>query len=157
MSTKRSYILKQTFSFQLQIFQYTWLFSTHKTLKGYKKKKNTEKVTVVSSNFLVWKFCGKAQFPYSFGRFAQNYAETCLSTKFPHQEIRWNYGIFCYSSAKRQGKAISPAAAQVFALFFFGSNRYYYKKFYSLGVLTKHLRNLSLSIIRIAIAKQRTI
>ena len=23
-----------------------------------------------------------------------NYAETSLSTKFPHQEIRWNYGIF---------------------------------------------------------------
>ena len=41
----------------------------------------------------MWKFCGKAQFPHSFRRIAQNYAERCLSAKFPHQEIRWNYGI----------------------------------------------------------------
>ena len=32
--------------------------------------------------------------PHSFGRVARNYAETCLSAKFPHQEIRWNFGIF---------------------------------------------------------------
>ena len=37
---------------------------------------NTMKNTVISPNFLVQKFCGKAQFPYSFGRIAQNYAET---------------------------------------------------------------------------------
>ena len=37
----------------------------------------------------MWKFSGKAQFPDSFGRIAQNKN----STKFPHQEIRWNYGI----------------------------------------------------------------
>ena len=30
----------------------------------------TAKNTVVSPNFLVWKFCGKAQFPRSFGRIA---------------------------------------------------------------------------------------
>ena len=35
---------------------------------------NTAKSTVISPNFLVWKYCGKAQ--------------------FPHQEISWNYGIF---------------------------------------------------------------
>ena len=35
-------------------------------------QKNTE----ISPNFLVWKFCGKAQFSHSFGQFAQNYAET---------------------------------------------------------------------------------
>ena len=35
------------------------------------------------------RFCGKAQFPYSFEQIAQNYAQT-VSTKFPHQEIRWN-------------------------------------------------------------------
>ena len=33
----------------------------------------TAKNTVISPNFLVWKFCGKAQ--------------------FSHQEITWNYGI----------------------------------------------------------------
>ena len=36
----------------------------------------TAKNTVVSPNFLVWKFCGKAQLPYSFGQFARNYTET---------------------------------------------------------------------------------
>ena len=34
------------------------------------------KNTVISPNFLVWKFCGKAQFPHSFGRIARNYAKT---------------------------------------------------------------------------------
>ena len=38
--------------------------------------------TVVSTNFLVWNFCGKAQFPQIFGRIK----------KFPHQKISWNYG-----------------------------------------------------------------
>ena len=32
-----------------------------------------QKITIISPNFLVWKFYGKAQ--------------------FPHQEIRWNFGI----------------------------------------------------------------
>ena len=32
--------------------------------------------TVISANFLVWKFCGKVQFLHSFGQIAQNYAET---------------------------------------------------------------------------------
>ena len=36
----------------------------------------TVKNTVISTNFLVSKFCGKAQFTHSFGRFARNYAET---------------------------------------------------------------------------------
>ena len=37
---------------------------------------STAKNTVISPNFLVWKFCGKTQFPYSFGRTIRNYAET---------------------------------------------------------------------------------
>ena len=37
---------------------------------------DTAKNIVISPNFLVWKFCGKAQFPDSFGRTAGNYAET---------------------------------------------------------------------------------
>ena len=32
--------------------------------------------TVISPNFVAWKFCGKAQFPHIFGRFPRNYAET---------------------------------------------------------------------------------
>ena len=31
---------------------------------------------VISPNFLLWKLCGKAQFPHRFGRIARNYAET---------------------------------------------------------------------------------
>ena len=33
------------------------------------------KSTVISLDFLVWKFFGKAQFPHSFGRIARTYAE----------------------------------------------------------------------------------
>ena len=52
----------------------------------------TTKNTVISPNFLVWKFCGKAQFPNSFGQIAQNYAETVPFHKISKQ-IRRNYGI----------------------------------------------------------------
>ena len=34
------------------------------------------KNSVISPNYLVWKFCGKAQFPHSVGQIAQNYAES---------------------------------------------------------------------------------
>ena len=37
---------------------------------------HTAKNTTISLNFLVWEFCGKAQFTHSFVRFARNYAET---------------------------------------------------------------------------------
>ena len=36
----------------------------------------TVKNAVISPNFLVWKFCRKAQFPHSFRRISWNYAET---------------------------------------------------------------------------------
>ena len=39
-------------------------------------KLTTAKNTVISPNFLVWEFCGKAHFPHSFRRFARNCAET---------------------------------------------------------------------------------
>ena len=42
----------------------------------FQKKKNTAKNIVVPPNFLVWKFCGKAQYPQSFGRIARNSAGT---------------------------------------------------------------------------------
>ena len=48
----------------------------------------TVKNTLISPNFLVWKFCGKAQFLHSFGRFARNYAETVPFHKNLCQEIR---------------------------------------------------------------------
>ena len=52
------------------------------------------KNTVISPNFMVWKFCAKAQFPHSLGESPETMRKLCLSTKFPHQEIKWNYDIF---------------------------------------------------------------
>ena len=45
------------------------------------------KNTAISPNFLVWEFCGKAQFPNSFVRFARNYAETAAFHKIA---TAWN-------------------------------------------------------------------
>ena len=41
------------------------------------------KKPVISPNFLVWTFCGKAQFPHSFGQIARNYLETEPFRKIP--------------------------------------------------------------------------
>ena len=54
---------------------------------------NTAKNTVISPNFLVWKFCGKVRIV--LGDLPETMKKLCLSSKFPHQTIRWNYGIFC--------------------------------------------------------------
>ena len=51
--------------------------------KSHKAITFTAKNTVISPNFLVWKFCGKAQFPHSFGRFTRNYAKTVPFHKIP--------------------------------------------------------------------------
>ena len=45
--------------------------------------------TVISTNLLLWKFLGNAYFPQSF----ENLRKLCVSVKFPHQKIRWNFGI----------------------------------------------------------------
>ena len=52
-------------------------------LDSFQLIKFTVKNTVISPNFLVWRFCGKAQFPHSFERIAQNYAETVPFYKIP--------------------------------------------------------------------------
>ena len=36
----------------------------------------TAQNTVISLNFLVWKFCGNTKFPHTFRLIVQNYAET---------------------------------------------------------------------------------
>ena len=51
------------------------------------KVSSTAKNTVISPDFLVWEFCRQAQFLHRMRKL-------CLSAKFPHQEIRWNYDIF---------------------------------------------------------------
>ena len=38
----------------------------------------SSKNTAIPPDLMVLKFCGKAQFPHSFGRIARNYAETVL-------------------------------------------------------------------------------
>ena len=47
----------------------------------------TAKNTVISPNFLVWKFYGKEQFPHSFGRIAQNYVETSFPQNFHTRKL----------------------------------------------------------------------
>ena len=47
----------------------------------------TARSTIFSPNFLGWKFCGKAQF-------RQSLRNLYISTKLPHEEISWSYGIF---------------------------------------------------------------
>ena len=37
----------------------------------------TVKNTVISPNFLVWRFCGKAQFSHSFGRYRPKLCGNC--------------------------------------------------------------------------------
>ena len=51
------------------------------------------KNTAISPDFLVWKFCGKAQFPHSFGRFALNYEETVPFRKIstPENQVKLWY------------------------------------------------------------------
>ena len=49
------------------------------------------------SNFLVWKFCGKAQSRHSFGRMARNYAETMPfhKTSTPGKNVKFRYFTQC--------------------------------------------------------------
>ena len=58
---------------------------------------HTAKNTVISPNFLVWKFCGKTQFLQSFGRIARNYAETVPVQKIftPRNLVKLRYFPQC--------------------------------------------------------------
>ena len=53
----------------------------------------TAKNTVISPDFPVWKFCGKAQFLHSCRRFARNYAETVPFHKIstPGNKVKLRY------------------------------------------------------------------
>ena len=53
---------------------------------------STTKIIVILPNFQVLKFCGKAQFPHIA---RESIRKLCLTTKCPHQEIRWNWVFFC--------------------------------------------------------------
>ena len=69
---------------------------------------DTAENTVISRNFLVWKFCGKTQFPHSFRRFTRSYAETVPFHKISTPEnqvkfrklryfIKWNFRLMWYN------------------------------------------------------------
>ena len=64
---------------------------THKS--HIKVKCNTAKKALISSDFLAWKFCGEAQFPHNFGKFAQNYVETVPFLKIftPGNQVKLRY------------------------------------------------------------------
>ena len=53
----------------------------------------TAQNTVISPNLMVWKFCGKARFPQSFGRFAGNSVETVRFQKIstPRNQVKLRY------------------------------------------------------------------
>ena len=59
----------------------------------------TVKNAIISPNFLMRKFCGKAQFPHSFGRIARNYAETVLFHKIstPGNLVKLRHFMQCLS------------------------------------------------------------
>ena len=64
---------------------------------------NTAKSTVILPDFLVWTFCGKVQFPHSFGQIAQNYTETVPFRKIstPGNQVKLRYFSQCDNSLIR--------------------------------------------------------
>ena len=50
-------------------------------------------ITKISPNFLMWKFCGKAQVPYRFGWIARNSAKLCLPTIFHTSKLGEIYAV----------------------------------------------------------------
>ena len=58
----------------------------------------TLKNTVISPNFLVWRFCRKEQFPHSFGRLARDYGETVPFHKISTlgNQVKLRYFLQCY-------------------------------------------------------------
>ena len=66
---------------------------------------DTAENSVISPNFLVCKLCGKTQFPHSFGRFTQSYAETVPFHKIstPGNQVKlcyfpkWNFRLMWYN------------------------------------------------------------
>ena len=77
----------------------------------------TTKNAVISPDFLVWKFCGKAQLPHSLGRIARNYAET---VPFPQNfhirksgEIKVFFAVTCLEGTSTFITSIFSSAADM--------------------------------------------
>ena len=68
--------------FEICLFDYRRCLLLWKTF-GFKLFSiSTAKNTVISPDFLMWKFCGKAQLPHSFGQFAIR-PKLCGNCAFP--------------------------------------------------------------------------
>ena len=119
----------------------------------------TVKNTVISPNFLVWKFCGKSQFPHSFR------PKLCGNCAFPQNfHIRKLGEITAFlCSVDNQSTAIESDFAGIFRLMFrvsdvlklviamafklkFHSKSDYYYKILSMTCLRKWLTRPSLVI-----------
>ena len=96
----------------------------------------TVKNTVISPNAV--KFCGSFVERHSFcivlGQLHKTMCKVCLSTKFPHQEIRWNYGVFC-----SVGKKFFDTCFYVFKCFIVSCLSTVWSVFYVLVSIIKYL------------------
>ena len=81
------------FRCKYHFFQPLWLAKRVIPISHTQQMNNTQN-TVISPNFLVLKFCGKAQFLHIFGQSSEPTWKLCLSTKIPLNKISWSYGIF---------------------------------------------------------------
>ena len=63
---------------QLWLLNSCWVvnYTNNQYFCEKKRRQTLRKIAAISPNFLLWRICGNGQFPQSFGRFAQNYAET---------------------------------------------------------------------------------
>ena len=48
---------------------------------------------LISPNFLVWKFCGDAQFPQTFGGIARICYSSQIATRFQHLLVKSSYNL----------------------------------------------------------------
>ena len=76
------YMMKEWIISGMQFQNYMMLSQQEQYLWGMLYRKHfkvfmilTVKITGISPDLLLLKFCGKAHFPHSFGRFARNYEE----------------------------------------------------------------------------------
>ena len=89
----------------------------HTIQETFAKENLTAKNTKISLNFLVSKFCGNAEFPQSFGRIAQNSAETVLFQKIsaPENQVK----LRCFAQCLLQMHFFLKLGLKCFCLMFF--------------------------------------
>ena len=100
--------------FQAHYLNICWSLSLTRNILSMELKiwseNKTTKNTVISPNFLAWKFCEKTQFPHSFGRFTRNYPKTVL---FP-QNFHNRKLLVIFFSGKLRINLVFGNASEVF-------------------------------------------